>query len=71
LSYPAPNPLPTPLRPFFGPLPSDNRLTGTLSPAFGFAWPVMENLLLSNNALTGPLPIDWAGMGRLKTLYLK
>jgi hypothetical protein len=31
----------------------------------------MEVLNLAKNGFTGPLPKEWAGMGRLKTLNLK
>jgi hypothetical protein len=31
----------------------------------------MEYLGLATNGFTGPLPKEWAGMGRLKRLYLK
>ena len=49
---------------------SDNKLTGTLPPEFGAAWPAMEDLRLAANAFTGPLPKEWSKMGRLKLLYL-
>jgi hypothetical protein len=44
-------------------------LTGTLSPGFGAAWSAMEELVLSTNGFTGPLPREWARMGRLKRLF--
>jgi hypothetical protein len=47
-----------------------NKLTGTLSPEFGTAWLAMEVLSLSTNTLMGPLPREWAGMSRLRTLHL-
>jgi hypothetical protein len=31
----------------------------------------MEDLELATNAFTGPLPEEWAGMGRLKRLDLE
>jgi hypothetical protein len=30
----------------------------------------MEDLALFTNGFTGPLPKEWAGMSRLKRLYL-
>ena len=49
---------------------SDNKLTGTLPPELGAAWPAMAELSLNSNAFTGPLPKEWSKMGRLKLLYL-
>jgi hypothetical protein len=51
-------------------LPSNNRLSGTLSPDFGVAWQAMEELALNTNGFIGPLPNQWAAMGRLKKLYI-
>ena len=50
---------------------SNNKLTGTLPPELGAAWPAMENLELNNNTFMGPLPKEWSRMGRLKTLILR
>ena len=50
---------------------SENKLTGTLPPELGAAWPAMEDLELRKNAFTGPLPKDWSKMGRLKKLSLE
>ena len=50
---------------------SENNLSGTLPPELGAAWPAMEDLELSTNAFTGPLPKEWSKMARLKTLQLK
>jgi hypothetical protein len=49
---------------------SYNRLTGTLSPGFGPAWPALEELLLNGNGFTGPLPASWGSFKSLKTLCL-
>ena len=55
---------------FITPLFSENKLTGTLPPELGAAWPAMEDMSLCSNAFTGPLPKEWSRMGRLKSLYL-
>jgi hypothetical protein len=59
-----------PLRPTTSTRLSMNKLTGTLSPSFGAAWPAMEKMNLQTNAFTGPLPIEWAKMSKLRILIL-
>jgi hypothetical protein len=55
--------------PLHHPLPSSNQLDGTLSPDFGAGWP-LEEINLSANNFTGPLPKQWAKMSKLTTLVL-
>jgi hypothetical protein len=50
---------------------SYNQLTGTLAPELGRSWASLEDFEAANNAFTGPLPPEWAGMASLKTLYLQ
>ena len=47
-----------------------NELTGTLPSWMAQSWPDMEFLYLSNNALTGSLPIEFLGFQRLSVLAL-
>lgn len=49
---------------------SRNALSGTLAPELGATWPLMGELVISMNSLSGPLPQTWVKMGRLKFLYL-
>jgi hypothetical protein len=58
-------PLPPP------PTPSGGGLTGTLPPQVGPAWRALEELDLSYNELSGPIPAKWAQMGSLKRLRLR
>jgi len=50
---------------------SRNKLTGTLPPEFGPAWPEMLDLEADVNELTGPLPPEWSKMKGMIKLTLR